>query len=83
MLMLGPAVKEIVIQLSEQDYQHLLRCVRWVASDAVNDSNRAAAFSLAARIERAAREAGPAPQQSQPDDDAADLARYPGGRQKR
>lgn len=58
-------MKQILIQLSEQDYNELLRCVRWVASDALNDANRRAAFGLAARIERAAREA-PAPNDEEP-----------------
>jgi len=53
-------VKQILIQLSERDYHELLRCVRWVASDALNEANRRDAFSLAARIERAAKEVFPA-----------------------
>lgn len=47
-------MEQVVIKLSERDYHELLRCVRWVASDALNDANRRDAFGLAARIERSA-----------------------------
>ncbi|HLJ51048.1 MAG TPA: hypothetical protein VKU01_33805 [Bryobacteraceae bacterium] len=46
-------MEQVVIKLSERDYHELLRCVRWVASDALNDANRRDAFALAARIEKA------------------------------
>ena len=45
-------MKQIIVKLSTEDYHELLRCVRWVASDAVSEPNRAAAFALARRIEK-------------------------------
>jgi hypothetical protein len=47
-------MKQVIIKLSEQDYKELLRCVRWVASDAIGETNRVSAFSLAKRIEESA-----------------------------
>jgi len=47
-------MKQVIIKVSEQDYHELLRCVRWVASDALGEPNRVAAFALAKRIEQSA-----------------------------
>jgi len=47
-------MKQVILKLSEQDYNELLRCIRWVASDAIGDPNRVAAFALASRIEHSA-----------------------------
>jgi len=47
-------MKQVVIKLSEQDYNELLGCVRWVASDAISEPNRVSAFALAGRIEQSA-----------------------------
>ena len=52
-------MKQFVIKLNEQDYRELLRCVRWVASDAVSEPNRTAAFGLAKRIEDGTEEIDP------------------------
>ena len=45
-------MKQIIVKLRTEDYHELLGCVRWVASDAVSESNRAEAFDLAGRIEK-------------------------------
>ncbi len=42
---------KVVISLSEEDYQELLRYIRWNASVALSDRNRIAALSLIDRIE--------------------------------
>ena len=47
-------MKQVIIKLGEQDYDELLRCIRWVASDAISEPNRVAAFALARRIEQSA-----------------------------
>ena len=47
-------MKQVIIKVSEQDYNELLRCVRWVASDAISEPNRVSAFGLARRIEQSA-----------------------------
>lgn len=61
-------MKQIVIRLSEQDYKELLRCVRWVASDALSERNRTDAFGLAKRIEESAKETDSPDSRAEPAD---------------